>query len=270
MALTDFQLNILRMIARNRVESGESYIARGVALNALLDAPRLSQDIDIFHDTQEAVRWAVDADSNALRANGCEVRIEIDRNAFVEAIISKGTENYCRIQWVEDSAYRFFPLVEHPDFGLVLHPFDLATNKVLALVGRAVPRYWVDIFECDARLQPLGYLVWAASGKDLGLNPSFILDQARRSARYTEIELAEVFFEGPRPSAAMLSIEWRRIMALAEEVVAALPWQRVGECVLDRDGKILRLDSVSLVGALERGEVRFHAGSIFGAFPSLA
>ena len=40
------------------------------------------------------------------------------------------------LQWVKDSAFRFFPLVEHADFGLTLHPFDLATNKVLALVGR--------------------------------------------------------------------------------------------------------------------------------------
>jgi hypothetical protein len=27
-------------------------------------------------------------------------------------------------------------LVEHPDFGLTLNPFDLATNKLLVLVGR--------------------------------------------------------------------------------------------------------------------------------------
>jgi hypothetical protein len=27
-------------------------------------------------------------------------------------------------------------LVEHDGLGLTLHPFDLATNKVLALVGR--------------------------------------------------------------------------------------------------------------------------------------
>ena len=33
-------------------------------------------------------------------------------------------------------------LVEHPDFGLALHPFDLATNKVLALVGRLEACAW--------------------------------------------------------------------------------------------------------------------------------
>lgn len=266
MAITKFQLNILQIISRNRVLSGESYFAGGAALNSLIEAPRLSNDIDLFHDTSEAVRWAVGEDSEALRAADYQVDIEIDREAFVEALVSVG-EEYCRLQWVQDSAYRFFPLAEHPDFGLVLHPFDLATNKVLALVGRAVPRDWVDIIECDSRLQPLGYLVWAAAGKDPGLNPSYILDQAARSVRYTEIELSEVNFVGTRPTAAELSIGWRRTMESARSVVEALPWQRVGECVIDRAGELIRLDAASLTNALKKDEVRFHAGSLYGAFP---
>lgn len=49
------------------------------------------------------------------------------------------------VQWARDSAYRFFPLVRHDNLGLVLHPFNLATNKVLALV---------DTLSCDCELQP--------------------------------------------------------------------------------------------------------------------
>jgi hypothetical protein len=41
-----------------------------------------------------------------------------------------------RLEWARDSAFRFFPLLHHQGFGLTLRPFDLATNKVLALVGR--------------------------------------------------------------------------------------------------------------------------------------
>jgi hypothetical protein len=48
-------------------------------------------------------------------------------------------------------------LVEHEELGLVLHPFDLATNKVLALVGRLEVRDWVDVIECNDRIQPFGY-----------------------------------------------------------------------------------------------------------------
>jgi len=45
-----------------------------------------------------------------------------------------------------------FPLVEHAELGLALHPFDLATNKVLALVGRAEPRDWIDAIHCAEHL----------------------------------------------------------------------------------------------------------------------
>ena len=51
MALTDFQRSVCRLLAQNRIQSGESYIAGGVALNVALQAPRLSRDIDIFHDS---------------------------------------------------------------------------------------------------------------------------------------------------------------------------------------------------------------------------
>ena len=29
--------------------------------------------------------------------------------------------------------------------GLVLHPLDLATNKILAMAGRMEPRDWIDV-----------------------------------------------------------------------------------------------------------------------------
>ena len=74
----------------------------------------------------------------------------------VEAEVARGPESVV-VQWAHDSAYRFFPLVQHDDLGLVLHPFDLATGKVLALVGRVEPRDFVDTLTCDAEIQPLGY-----------------------------------------------------------------------------------------------------------------
>jgi hypothetical protein len=50
----------------------------------------------------------------------------------------------------------------HDDLGMMLHPFDLATNKVLALVGRVAARDWIDIITCHERLSPFGLLAWAA------------------------------------------------------------------------------------------------------------
>ena len=79
------------------------------------------------------------------------------------------------VQWARDSAYRFFPLLEHEELGLVLHPLDLATSKVLALVGRLEPRDFVDTLTCTREVQPLGYLAWAACAKDPGFSPASIL-----------------------------------------------------------------------------------------------
>jgi hypothetical protein len=83
---------------------------------------------------------------------------------------------------------------------LTLHPFDLATNKVLALVGRLDARDWVDVIACHERLQPLGYLAWSACGKDPGFTPQGILAQAKRSARYSTEEISTLAFAAQRPT----------------------------------------------------------------------
>jgi hypothetical protein len=136
------------------------------------------------------------------------------------------------VEWARDSAFRFFPLVEHPDLGLTLHPFDLATNKVLALVGRLEARDWVDVVACHERLQPLGYLAWAACGKDPGFTPQGILEQARRSSRYSADEISALAFDGPPPAVSDLSRRWHLALTDADGIVDQLPALHVGEAVI--------------------------------------
>jgi hypothetical protein len=135
MALTELQRRVCRLIAANRIAGGESYVAGGVALTELLATARISRDIDLFHDTEEALDRTWRADRALLQAEGYAVAVLRERPSHIQAEISQGTERILA-EWVRDSAYRFFPLVEHAELGLTLHPFDLATNKVLALVGR--------------------------------------------------------------------------------------------------------------------------------------
>jgi hypothetical protein len=160
----------------------------------------------------------------------------------VEAEVSKTSETVL-MQWVRDSAFRFFPLVQHADLGLALHPFDLATNKVLALVGRLEARDWIDLIHAGERVQPLGYLAWAASGKDPGFSPSGILAQASRSARYSAAEILALSFAGQAPDPADLSRRWRSMLEAAEQIVDTLPPPEVGRCVLDRTGRLLPVTS---------------------------
>lgn len=109
-------------------------MAGGAALNELIPGPRISRDIDLFHDTDEAVATSWDADRRLLERHNVRVSVVRERPSYVEAEVSAAGESV-RVEWARDSAYRFFPLVRHDELGLVLHPFDLATNKVLALVG---------------------------------------------------------------------------------------------------------------------------------------
>ena len=157
----NFQRSICQLLARSRIASGESYLAGGATLNELLGAARVSRDVDLFHDTEHALEATWQTDRRLLEDQGHTIRVIRERPAFVEAEVTHGADTVL-LQWVRDSAFRFFPLVQHPELGLTLHPFDLATNKVLALVGRLEVRDWVDTIECGDRLQPLGYLAWAA------------------------------------------------------------------------------------------------------------
>ncbi len=247
---------------------GESTVAGGAALNALAAAPRVSRDIDLFHDVSTAVAGSFAGDRLLLTGAGYTVTTSRERETFVEAVVARGPEQVV-LQWTADSAFRFFPLVEHPDFGLALHPFDLATNKVLALVGRFEPRDWVDVITCHDRIQPLGYLAWAACGKDPGFSPAGILAHAGRSSRYTETELASLEFEGPPPRAADLSRRWHEMLDQGREIVRRLPAENAGRCVLGEDLLLFRGGIDALDGALSAGTLRFHAGTVRGAWPQI-
>lgn len=267
MALTEFQREICRILAGQRVASGESYVGGGTALNELIGGARISRDVDLFHDTREALAATWEADRRMLEASGHSIEVIRERPAFVEAIVRRGRDSVL-LQWTHDSAFRFFPLVEHPDLGLTLHPFDLATNKVLALAGRVEARDWIDTIQCDGAVQPFGFLAWASSGKDPGLSPSAIIEHASRFSRYSEIEIDSLAFEGERPDASALSRRWREIINTAREIVATLPDEEVGRCVLTRDG-LFRGDVDQLRVSLAEGEIVFHSGSIRGAFPRI-
>lgn len=76
------------------------------------------------------------------------------------------------------------------DVGAVLHPDDLAADKVLALWGRARPR---DFFDVGALLQRYGHdrLLDLAAAKDAGFTPETFLDALNAIKRLTPEDWAE-------------------------------------------------------------------------------
>jgi hypothetical protein len=128
---------------------------------------------------------------------------------------------------------------------------------------------WVYVIECDSSIQSLGYLAWAACGKDPGFSPAAILEHARRSGRYSVEEVAELSFSSDPPDAAELSRRWHTILQMSEALIAALPPEEAGRCVLTSWGALFRGGIGELEAALERRAIRFHEGSIRGALPQV-
>jgi hypothetical protein len=265
MAATPYQCGILKRLAAQRKQRGESYVGGGVALNQLLSAPRQSRDIDLFHDSQEAVAATWTADRALLAASGYYVEPLREASSFIEARIVLGAERVI-MQWAQDSAFRFFPLLEDDLMGLVLHPFDLATNKVLAMAGRLEPRDWIDVLTCDQNLQPFGYIAWAACGKDPGYNPISLLAEISR-VHYSQAELDTLDFAGAPPDAALLGGRWHEMLRDARLVSGQLPVADVGKCVITSDRELFRGNPTALAEALGNQRVSFHEGRLGGSWP---
>jgi hypothetical protein len=191
-ALSNIQSDILRLLASHR--DPESYVAGSTPLN--LDAPRFSADIDVFHDREERVLQAAEQDAAFLQEHGYTLQW-LRRSPLIYTVLAaRGTET-TKLEWVVDSDFRFFPTVRDEVFGYVLHPVDLATNKVAAAYGRREPRDVVDLLTIHERILPLGAAVWASVGKTLGFTPEGVINEIRRTARYTEADFRRIASDPP-------------------------------------------------------------------------
>ena len=93
-----------------------------------------------------------------------------------------------RLEWVVDSDFRFFPTVKDEIFGYMLHPVDLAMNKVMAAAGRREVRNLVDLVTIHDTILSLGAVIWAAVEKSPGFTPEGLIAEIRRNAHYPAAE----------------------------------------------------------------------------------
>ncbi|UFN49331.1 nucleotidyl transferase AbiEii/AbiGii toxin family protein [Roseomonas sp. OT10] len=249
---------MLRLLAAQR--SPDSYVAGGVAINR--QGPRFSGDIDIFHDSVERQESAVKADEAALAAAGYALTWPPgQRTGRREATIEKAGERM-QLEWVTDSAFRFFPTQPDELFGYVLHPVDLAANKASAAADRRVPRDIVDLVTIHETILPLGAVVAAAVGKFPGTTPEEMLAEITRHSRFTAEEFRALATEQPIDVQGL----HRRIRGMIEEAeafVGTLPSDAVGFVFLD-GGKPVQPD----VTALDRYER--NPGAPSGVWPTSA
>jgi hypothetical protein len=215
--LTDFQARLGRLLAENRSEY--SYLAGGAAILAAPNSQRYSRDLDFFHDSAARVASAFEADETILRNEGCEVEIELSQPGYIRAVVRLGADS-TKIEWAQDSTWRFMPVITSPHFGFQLHPVDLATNKVLALAGRDEPRDLLDTLFLHQTLLSLGALVWAAAGKDPGFSPLSLLELLKRRGRIRPEDLQRLDL-AKQLDVRQIKTDWTAAMEEAEDFLKA-------------------------------------------------
>jgi hypothetical protein len=250
------QTTLLQLLAGNR--NPESYVAGAVALNR--DGPRYSSDIDIFQDSDERLVATAEADAATISAAGYRLTWTHTRGTGKRSALVEGMGEATQLDWVADSDFRFFPAVADALFGYVLHPVDLATNKAAAAADRRVPRDIVDLVTIDARILPLGAVVWAASGRFPGQTPEQILAEIVRHSRFTAEEFRSLAVDSPLDIPA-LSQRIRDMLKAADAFIAAMPSDVAG-CVFLLDGKIVQPDPAKL------GTYQRHEGKRRGHWPT--
>jgi hypothetical protein len=253
--LTKIQSDILRLLAANR--DPESYVAGSTPLN--MTAPRFSNDIDVFHDREERVARAAAEDSAVLQANAYDLQWS-RREPGIYAGLAEKEGQTTKLEWVVDADFRFFPTVPDTIFGYVLHPVDLATNKIMAAAGRREPRDVVDLLTIHDRILPLGAVVWAAVGKSLGFTPEGLINEIRRLAHYTAADFRRLASDPPLdPTATMTRL--RQVLDEAADFVARMPTEKAGLLFL-QTGTVLQPDPAQL------DTYQTHAGQRRGHWPS--
>jgi hypothetical protein len=253
--LTKLQSDILRVIASQR--TADSYIAGATPLNR--DGIRFSSDIDIFHDLEELVHLTASSDAATLETAGFTVHW-LRRSPTIQTAEVQWDGSTTRLEWVFDSDFRFFPTLPDPTFGFMLHPIDLAMNKVSAAAGRRALRDLIDLVTVHQSILPLGAIIWATVEKSPGFTPEGLIEEIRRNSHFPRLDWDAIESVTPLDP-IVVSRQLREILAEAEAFVAQMPTAKAGLLFL-KDGKVVQPDPTHL------DEYQTHAGERRGHWPS--
>jgi len=252
--LSRIQTDVLRLLAAHR--DPESYVAGASPLNR--DAPRISGDIDLFHDREERVAAAALNDTQTLAAVGYAVSWLRQLPLMYTAEVTQGDAS-TRLEWVADSDYRFFPTMQDETFGYVLHPVDLAMNKVMAAAGRRELRDIVDLVTVHEIILPLGAVIWAAVEKSPGFTPEGLIAEIRRNANYPAADWRALQSSEPLDPKD-ITARLRAALAEAEAFVTRMPTDKLGLLFLEA-GEVVQPDPDRL------DDYQTHAGQQRGHWP---
>ena len=261
MPLGTFEGELLRLLAKHR--NPDSYVAGATVLHQSPKSPRMSQDVDLFHDDSLAVSVAAEADVATLQAAGCVVDVQRLQEGFIRAFVSRDGHQ-TKIEWVHDSAFRFFPVEPDAELGWRLNFWDAATNKLLAVAARMKLRDYLDVMYLHEHHLHVGALAWAAAGKDPGMNAEWIIDWGGRQARLQGQDVSQLRLSQP-VDLRDLRLRWMRASESALALIEKLPVTERGCLYLDASNKPVCPDPVSP----EFAKLTRHYGSVKGAWPRI-
>ena len=178
----------------------------------------------------------------------------------MRGLVSRGADSI-KLEWVQDSAFRFFPVVEDSEFGYCLHDIDLATNKCLALANRSEVRDIIDLTQLHERVLSLPAIVWASCGKDPGFTPQLLLEQLARNSKFSPVQLeAEQLRQALDPIS--LKKEWISLLTYAREHIEKFPAQHLGCIYVRTDASVVQAPENADLASLKP-----HRGTVRGAWP---
>lgn len=168
--LTNLQKKILILFSKLK-DKNAFYLTGGTALSAFLLKHRKSNDLDFFTNIEELISPVSQKLEVCLKNEDLGVERSRGFHSFVELSVSS-KEDFTVIHFALDSPFRFeqpFDIGEIP--GLKVDSLiDIATNKLLALFGRAELRDFIDVYFLTREHYNKDELIRKAAQKDPGFD----------------------------------------------------------------------------------------------------
>jgi predicted nucleotidyltransferase component of viral defense system len=167
-------------------------LAGGGAMLAHDLVDRRTVDIDLFTPDADEVARLGKALVEALTVRGMEASLARSEPTFVQLQVTTGDRRTTAVEIAMDARLR--PLVQL-EVGPVLHPDELAADKVLALFGRAAARDLVDVSALASRYE-LEKLLKLAEEKDRGFDrvvfsQALLVAASRSDAAFRDADVSQ-------------------------------------------------------------------------------
>lgn len=131
----------------NILDSEYFYLTGGTALSYFYLKHRKSNDLDFFTASEEIILPFSFRLEEALKSKKMDIQRQRGIRSFVELLVNKDNETTI-IHLAQDTAFRLEQTREFPEYPQLKIDslIDIATNKLLALFGRATLRDFIDVY----------------------------------------------------------------------------------------------------------------------------